>query len=105
MGYREAAMTDEELLKLVRRTEFRRKFGTILLLLAVVVLAAGLTQFIPVGADYLPNRWIVCGAIAAVCVAAGLTLRITGGLPPEASAGRVAMLRAERMRTGRQAAF
>jgi hypothetical protein len=105
MGYTGAAMTDEELLHLVRRTEFRRKFGTVLLLVGAVVAAAGLTQFIPVGEDHLPNRWIVCGAIAIVCFAAGAALRFAGRLPPEARAGRVAMLRAERMRTGRQAAF
>ncbi len=99
-------MSDEELLKAVGVLERRRMFGKILVVLAVVAVAAGATQFLPGDvADAGSRRWLIFAAVAAVCLAAGLALILSAPIPAEARRGALAMARAETLQTRRQASF
>ena len=99
-------MADEEILALARRVDFRRRVGLACVLLGLVALGAGASQFTPGDPIEFPPR--VLEAVFGV----GGTMIVIGGLmmllsrtPPEARAGRLAMIRAERMRAKRNIAF
>jgi hypothetical protein len=99
-------MADEEILDLARRVDFRRKVGLACILLGLVVLGAGASQFTP--GDPIEFSPLV---LETVFISGGLMIVIGGLLmlfnrtPPEARAGRLAMMRAERMRAKRNVAF
>jgi hypothetical protein len=100
-------MADEELMGVVRRFELRCKIGNVLVLLGLIAALAAVIQLIPGDpADADPGLVFICWGVAAICVAAGLALRLFGGrMPPEAKTQRIAMMRAEQLQAKRQAAF
>ncbi len=99
-------MSDDEVMAAARRGEVRRMIGKMLFILGLVAIGAGATQFLPGDpADAGSARWMIFAAVAAVCLLAGVTLIVTGRVPPEARDGRVGMLRAERLQRRRQVAF
>ena len=99
-------MVDEEILALARRVDFRRKVGLACALLGLVVLGAGASQFTPGDPIEFSPR-----VLETVFISGGLMMVIGGLLmlfsrtPPEARAGRLAMIRAERGRARRNVAF
>jgi len=99
-------MADEEILALARRLDFRRKVGLACILLGLVVLGAGASQFTPGDPITFSPR-----VLETVFISGGLMVVIGGALmlfsrtPPEARAGRLAMIRAERHRAKRNMAF
>ena len=100
-------MDDEQLLARARNSELRRKIGLALLMCAALAAAAAVAELMPLGpvdpGD--ANLWMICGGVAAVALAAGLTLRFTARIPLEATRGRLAMIRAERSQAKRQIAY
>jgi len=99
-------MADEEILALARRVDMRRKVALMSVLLGLVVVGAGASQFTP--GDPIEFSPLVLQAVFGV----GGAMVVIGGLvmlfsrtPPEARAGRLAMVRAERMRAKRNTAF
>ena len=99
-------MSDEEMMVIVRRTDMRRKAGLILMLVGGILGIAGLTQILPGDpGDVGSWRLEAFGGIAVVLMAAGLVLRLVSPMPPEASTGRLAMMRAEQLQSKRQTAF
>jgi hypothetical protein len=97
-------MNDEQILALAQRTELRRKAGLVLLLCGALAAAAAATEWIPI-APTDKHLWMICAAVAAALIAAGLGLRATAHMPAEAETGRLAMIRAERSQGKRQIAY
>jgi hypothetical protein len=97
-------MNDEQILARAQRTEFRGKVGLVFLLFGALAALAGATEWIPT-APTDKSLWMICAAVAAVAIAAGLALRLTARMPAEAKTGRLAMVRAERSQGRRQVAY
>jgi len=99
-------MADEEILALARRVDMRRRFGLMSILLGLVVVGAGASQFSPGEPIEFPPLVLqaVFGVGGAMIVIGGLVM-LFSRTPPEARAGRLAMMRAEGMRARRNAAF
>ncbi len=99
-------MADEEILALARRVDTRRKFALMGVLLGLVVLGAGASQFSPGYPVQFPPLLLqsLFGVGGAMVVIGGLVM-LFSRIPVEARAGRLAMMRAERMRAKRNVAF
>jgi len=99
-------MADEDILALARRVDMRRKFALMSVLLGLVVVGAGASQFTP--GDPIEFSPLVLESVfglgGAMIVIGGLVM-LFSRTPPEARAGRLAMMRAERMRAKRNVAF
>ena len=99
-------MVDEEILALARRVDFRRRAGLGCVLLGLVLLGAGASQFTPGDPiEFSPK------VLETVFISGGLMIVIGGLLmlfnrtPREVRSGRLALMRAERMRAKRNTTF
>jgi hypothetical protein len=101
-----AAMSETEILAVVRRFEWRRKVGLGMSLLGVVVAGALAVQFVPGDPDHFSRtEFLALGAAAAAFIACGLILMRLGRIPADARTPRIAMLRAERLQGRRHIAL
>ena len=99
-------MADEEILALARRVDVRRKVGLACVLLGLVVLGAGASQYTPGDPiEFSPQVLETVFISGGLMVVIGGLLMLFSRTPPEARAGRLAMMRAERMRSKRNTAF
>lgn len=99
-------MADEDILALARRVDTRRKFALMSVLLGLVALGAGASQFTPGDPVRFPPLVLesVFGVGGAMVVIGALVMLLSR-TPPEVRAGRLAMMRAERIRAKRNVAF
>jgi hypothetical protein len=99
-------MTENEILRAVRRFEWRRKVGLGLTLSGVVVAAALAVQFVPGDPDRFGRaEFVGFGGAGVLLIGVGVALMWLGRIPAEARTPRIAMLRAERLQARRNTAL
>lgn len=99
-------MTEAEIMVTVRRIDTRRKVGKAFLGFGSVIAAAAAVQLLPGDATHVgAMETIAFASAAAFCLIVGLSLVLSGRIPPEARTERIAMLRAEQLQGRRQLAY
>jgi len=99
-------MAEDEILALARRVDLRRKVALMAVLLGMVAVGAGLSQFSPGDPERFPPRVLeaVLGG-GGLVILIGVVTMLVSRTPIEARSGRIAMIRAEGMRAKRNVAF